>query len=89
MKTGFASISRCRTKDDGDTDEAEGSTRISAGKEEKICSGYAGKTLLLNKALSGLSPVKFRVLHKKSSENSFKETKFSRENQIEYGDAGR
>ena len=70
LKTCFAQISRCRATNDGDAEVVEGFTRIRAGKEEKICSGYAGKTLLLNKALSGLSPVKFRVLHKESSENS-------------------
>ena len=70
LKTGFAQINRCRATTVGDAEVVEGSTRIRAGKEEKICSGYAGKTLLLNKALSGLSPVKFGVLHKESSENS-------------------
>ena len=69
MKTGFAQINRCRATTDGDAEVVEGSTRTRAGKEEKICSGYAEKTLLLNKALSGLSPVKFGVMHKKSSEN--------------------
>ena len=70
LKTGFATINRCRATADVDAGKAERSTRSRAGKEEKICSGYARRVLLLNKAQSGLSPVKFRVLHKIHSENS-------------------
>jgi hypothetical protein len=40
------------------------------GKKKKYAADMRGKILLLNKALSGLSPVKFRVLHKESFENS-------------------
>ena len=60
MKTGFATINRCRTKDDGDADEAEGSTRISAGKEEKICSGYAGKNTAVEQGTIWIKPSKIR-----------------------------
>ena len=42
LKTGFAQINRCRATTDGDAEVVEGSNQTRAGKEEKICSGYAG-----------------------------------------------